>query len=53
MVKFYIKNNIVIDHPNEIDKKRDINKLAIEYAKINNIHSKLIYGLLVSSSTPY
>jgi len=25
MSKFYIKNNIVIDHPSEIDKKKDIN----------------------------
>ena len=25
MSKFYIKNNMVIDHPSEIDKKKDLN----------------------------
>ena len=30
MSKFYIKNNIVIDHPSEIDKRKDLNKFAID-----------------------
>jgi serine/threonine-protein kinase ULK/ATG1 len=25
MSKFYIKNNVVIDHPSEIDKKKELN----------------------------
>jgi serine/threonine-protein kinase ULK/ATG1 len=33
MSKFYIKNNMVIDHPSEIDKKRELNMFAIEQAK--------------------
>ena len=35
MSKFYIKNNIVIDHPLEIQKKKNINEYAIEMAKKN------------------
>jgi serine/threonine-protein kinase ULK/ATG1 len=30
MSKFYIKNNMVIDHPSEIDKKKELNLFAIE-----------------------
>jgi serine/threonine-protein kinase ULK/ATG1 len=33
MSKFYIKNNVVIDHPSEIDKKKELNQFAIEFAK--------------------
>jgi serine/threonine-protein kinase ULK/ATG1 len=33
MSKFYIKNNVVIDHPSEIDKKKELNHFAIEFAK--------------------
>ncbi len=33
MSKFYIKNNVVIDHPSEIDKKKNVNEFAIELAK--------------------
>jgi serine/threonine-protein kinase ULK2 len=33
MSKFYIKNNVVIDHPSEIDKKKELNEFAIEQAK--------------------
>ena len=41
MSKFYIKNNIVIDHPLEIEKKKNINEYAIEMAKknINNTNN--------------
>lgn len=41
MSKFYIKNNIVIDHPLEIQKKKNINEYAIEMAKknINNTNN--------------
>jgi serine/threonine-protein kinase ULK/ATG1 len=33
MSRFYIKNNKVIDHPSEIDKKADLNNFAINMAK--------------------
>ncbi len=41
MSKFYIKNNVVIDHPLEIQKKKNINEYAIEMAKknINNTNN--------------
>lgn len=32
MSKFYIKNNMVIDHPAEIKKKEDLNDFAIKVA---------------------
>jgi len=35
MSKFYIKNNFAIDHPSEIDKKKELNQFAIEHAKKN------------------
>ena len=35
MSKFYIKNNVVIDHPSDIDKKKNLNEYAIELAKKN------------------
>ena len=28
--KFYIKNNLVIEHPSEIDKKKELNQFAID-----------------------
>ena len=31
--KFYIKNNKVIDHPEEIEKKKDINNFAFDISK--------------------
>ena len=40
MSKFYIKNNVVIDHPSEIDKKRELNQFAIEHAKKNKNATK-------------
>ena len=30
MSKFYMKNNMVVDHPNEISKKQNINNYAYE-----------------------
>jgi hypothetical protein len=30
MSKFYIKNNVVIDHPSEIDKRKGLNEYVIE-----------------------
>ena len=33
MSKFYIKANIVVDHPDEISKKEDINNYAIDVVK--------------------
>ncbi|CAD8146933.1 unnamed protein product [Paramecium octaurelia] len=33
MNKFYIKNNMVIDHPAEIKKKEELNNLAIQIAQ--------------------
>lgn len=33
MSKFYIKNNMVIDHPAEIKKKEDLNNFAMQVAK--------------------
>jgi serine/threonine-protein kinase ULK/ATG1 len=32
MSKFYIKNNMVIDHPAEIKKKEDLNNFAMQVA---------------------
>ena len=40
MSKFYIKNNVVIDHPSEIDKKKELNQFAIEHAKKNKNATK-------------
>ena len=37
MSKFYIKNNVVIDHPSEIEKRKDLNQFAIELAKKNTV----------------
>ena len=34
MSKFYLKNNIVVDHPKEITQKQNINNYA--YEMINN-----------------
>ncbi len=31
--KFYIKNNKVIEHPSEINKKEDVNNYALNMAK--------------------
>lgn len=36
MSKFYIKNNMVIDHPNDIKKKEELNNFAIQVAKDGN-----------------
>ena len=36
MSKFYIKNNMVIDHPNDIKKKEELNNFAIQLAKDGN-----------------
>jgi len=33
MSKFYIKNNMVINHPSDINKKKELNQFAIELAK--------------------
>lgn len=33
MSRFYIKNNKVINHPSEIEKKQEINNYAINVAK--------------------
>ena len=33
MSKFYIKNNMVINHPFDINKKKELNQFAIELAK--------------------
>lgn len=33
MSRFYIKNNIVIQHPSDINKKEDLNDYAINVAK--------------------
>lgn len=36
MSRFYIKNNMVIQHPSEINKKEEINNFAIQAAKDNS-----------------
>lgn len=36
MSRFYIKNNQVIQHPSEIDQKKDINDFALNVAKGGN-----------------
>ena len=33
MSRFYIKNNMVIQHPNEIKQKEDINNFALNVAR--------------------
>ena len=33
MSRFYIKNNMVINHPTEIEKKKEINDYTIQVAK--------------------
>ena len=33
MSKFYIKNNMVINHLSDINKKKELNQFAIEIAK--------------------
>jgi hypothetical protein len=33
--KFYIKNNMVIDHPAEINRKKELNLFAVDIAKKN------------------
>ncbi len=35
MSKFYIKNNMVIEHPTDIIKKEEINNFALNVAKTN------------------
>jgi serine/threonine-protein kinase ULK/ATG1 len=35
MSKFYMKNNMVIDHPHEIQQKEAINDYALEVVKGN------------------
>lgn len=36
MSRFYIQNNRAIDHPEELDKKRDINNFAFEASRNQN-----------------
>ncbi len=36
MSKFYIKQNMVIDHPADIKKKEDLNNFALQVAKEGN-----------------
>jgi len=33
MSRFYIKNNIVISHPNELKQKEDLNNFALNVAR--------------------
>ena len=50
MSKFYIKNNVVIDHPSDIDKKKNLNEYAIELAKKNqkndNMNNEVLFKFI-------
>lgn len=46
MSKFYMKNNMVVDHPNEISKKKNINNYA--YDVMNKKSKQTFEGELIN-----
>lgn len=47
MSRFYIKNNKVINHPSEIEKKQEINNYAINVAKAGKKNTNSYEGALI------